>query len=48
MGEDCVVVIAVKEQVQYEIAVKLDGLGFTNMYSIDSQIREAIKGTLGA
>lgn len=48
VGEDCVVVIAVKEQVQYEIAVKLDGLGFTNMYSIDSQIREAIKGTLGA
>lgn len=43
ISDEYVVVIAVKEQAQYEIAVTLDKLGIKNVYSVDSQIREAIK-----
>ena len=42
-NSDTVVVIAVKEQMQYDICVKLDKLGITNVYSIDAEIRDAIR-----
>ncbi|MGN0340394.1 MAG: glycosyltransferase [Lachnospira sp.] len=45
MNSDAAVVIAVKEQMQYDICVKLDKLGITNVYSIDSEIREVIRAT---